>query len=386
MLRGLWKLTWLETKIFLREPLGVIGTVGFPILLFVILRRIGRGAPRATLPPLLAGDLPIMAAVMVAVSAVVSLVAIIAIYREGGILKRLRATPLQPVTILLAHVIVKLGFTALSLAVLMLAGARSFGPAGSAHVVSFAAALLFTTLCLLSIGFIIASVVPTARFAQPLATLIVYTMLGFSGLFVAIDRLPPGHAGDRPRAADVACRVVVAWDLEGRGMARTRLDVAALTVLFVVATLHLLARLSLGVIRGAFQDSANATEVLRSQVSGLRQSPARPPRLERAPGHDPLDQVVRPAPGPRRSPEVSRSRHRNRPCTPQGSTRTRCADGSTRISTKLWKNGASLESNSADSHSAVNGHPPRSRVHHQAGRFHQGVDASIFFATSACPG
>ena len=26
MLRGLWKLTWLEIKIFLREPLGVVGT------------------------------------------------------------------------------------------------------------------------------------------------------------------------------------------------------------------------------------------------------------------------------------------------------------------------------------------------------------------------
>jgi ABC-2 type transport system permease protein len=190
MLRGLSKLTWLETKIFLREPLGVIGTVGFPILLFLLMRRMGRGAPRSSLPPLLTSDLPVLAALMVSLSAVVSLVAIIAIYREGGILKRLRATPLQPVTILLAHVLVKLGFTALSLVALVLIGARSFGPAGGAPLVSFAIALLFTTLCLLSIGFIIASLVPTARFAQPLATLVVYMMLGFSGLFVSLDRMP----------------------------------------------------------------------------------------------------------------------------------------------------------------------------------------------------
>jgi ABC-2 type transport system permease protein len=190
MLRGLWKLAWLETKIFLREPLGVIGTVGFPILLFLLMRRMGRGAPRRALPPLLADDLPILAAVMIAVSAVISLVAIIAIYREGGILKRLRATPLRPVTILLAHVIVKLGFTVLSLVALVLIGARALGPSGGAPVLSFAVALLFTTLCLLSIGFVIASLVPTARFAQPLATLVVYTMLGFSGLFVSLDRMP----------------------------------------------------------------------------------------------------------------------------------------------------------------------------------------------------
>ena len=40
MLRGLWRLTWLEIKIFVREPLGVIGTVGVPVLLFVVLGRL----------------------------------------------------------------------------------------------------------------------------------------------------------------------------------------------------------------------------------------------------------------------------------------------------------------------------------------------------------
>ena len=40
MLRGLWKLTWLELKIFGREPMGVIGTVGIPVLLFVVISRL----------------------------------------------------------------------------------------------------------------------------------------------------------------------------------------------------------------------------------------------------------------------------------------------------------------------------------------------------------
>ncbi len=54
-------------------------------------------------------------ALLIAISAVLSLVTIIAIYREGGILKRLRATPLRPLTILSAHVLVKLLFTATTL-------------------------------------------------------------------------------------------------------------------------------------------------------------------------------------------------------------------------------------------------------------------------------
>ena len=49
---------------------------------------------------LLRVDLPVFASVLIAISAVLSLVTIISIYREGGILKRLRATPLRPQTIL----------------------------------------------------------------------------------------------------------------------------------------------------------------------------------------------------------------------------------------------------------------------------------------------
>jgi hypothetical protein len=39
MLRGLWKLSWIEIKVFLREPMGAIGTIAIPVLLFVVLGR-----------------------------------------------------------------------------------------------------------------------------------------------------------------------------------------------------------------------------------------------------------------------------------------------------------------------------------------------------------
>ena len=47
MMRALWKLTWLEIKIFVREPLGVVGTVGIPVVVFVVLMRmLGPASPR----------------------------------------------------------------------------------------------------------------------------------------------------------------------------------------------------------------------------------------------------------------------------------------------------------------------------------------------------
>jgi hypothetical protein len=68
----------------------------------------------------------------------------------------------------------------------------------------FALALLISTLSLLSIGFLVASVVPTARFAQPIGSLIFYPMLMVSGLFVPVDMLPPAlQTVSRVRAVDL---------------------------------------------------------------------------------------------------------------------------------------------------------------------------------------
>jgi len=195
MLRGLWKLTWLEIKIFMREPLGAAGTIVIPVAVFVGL---GRFAGRTLSPESITGSalvritFPVFAAILIALSAVISLVTIISIYREGGILKRLRATPLRPETILTAHVVVKLLLTAMTLALMVLAGKRYYPTGVSVSVVSVTIALLITTWSILSIGFLIASIVPTARFAQPIGAAILYPMVALSGLFVPIASMPPG--------------------------------------------------------------------------------------------------------------------------------------------------------------------------------------------------
>ena len=194
-MRGLWQLTWLEIKIFMREPLGAIGSVVFPVVAFVLL---GRSAPRtvdATAMPLTgvfsAGGVPVFVSVLIAISAVLSLVTIISIYREGGILKRLRATPLRPPTILSAHVLVKLLLTAITMSFMILAGKRYFTIGADVPLVGFTVALLLSVVSILSLGFVIASIVPTARFAQPIGALILYPMVALSGIFVPVAALPP---------------------------------------------------------------------------------------------------------------------------------------------------------------------------------------------------
>ena len=133
-----------------------------------------------------------LVSILIATSAVLSLVTIISIYREGGILKRLRATPLRPQTILTAHVLVKLLLTAITLTLMVLAGRRYYPVGVEVPIVSFTLALLVSTLAILSMGFVIASVVPTARFAQPIGAVLFYPMIVLSGLFTPVEALPQG--------------------------------------------------------------------------------------------------------------------------------------------------------------------------------------------------
>jgi ABC-2 type transport system permease protein len=97
-------------------------------------------------------------------------------------------------------------------------------------------ALLISTCSILSIGFLIASIVPTARFAQPIGAVIMYPMIAVSGLFVPVEALPP--------ALQAAAKVVPLtyavsllrgiwkgdpWSMHVR-------DIAALAVAFIVCT------------------------------------------------------------------------------------------------------------------------------------------------------
>lgn len=239
MLRGLWKLTWLEIKIFLREPMGAVGSILFPILIFVVVGRVLGGR----LPPSLASfastgfirtGLPVLAAIMIPLAEVTSLVTIISIYREGGILKRLRATPLRPQTILAAHVLAKLAVTLATLALLVLAGKRYYPVKLDVPIWSFSIAVLLSTWSILSIGFLIASIVPTARFAQPIGAAIIYPMLALCGLFFPVRAMPRALQF----LADLLPLTYAVSLLEGiwRGEAWSRHlgDVAGLVIAFVV--------------------------------------------------------------------------------------------------------------------------------------------------------
>ena len=234
-MRGLWTLTWIEMKVFMREPLGAIGSIVMPVLVFILMGRLGRSViPSRNLSAseFFRVNVPVFIAILIALNAVLSLIAIISIYREGGILKRLRATPLRPWTILTSHVIVKLLLTAITLGLMLLAGRRYYPVGAEIHAVSFGLALIITTWSILSMGFVIASIVPTARFAQPIGAIVFYPMFAVSGLFIPMHLLP-GWFQHLPLANAVSL-LQGAW--KGEPWSQHTGDVIGLAVVFVVCT------------------------------------------------------------------------------------------------------------------------------------------------------
>lgn len=191
-MRGLLKLTVLEIRIFVREPLGFVGAIVVPLAMFLLL---GRSASPAAAPSprttqFLTQELPLFISIFISINAALSLVAVISIYREGGILKRLRATPLRPAVILTAHVLVKLVFTGASLALMLIAGRRFYPVTLHPHLLGFAFAVGLTTVAILCMGFLVASMVGAARFAQLIGSSIFYPMLAISGIFVPMSAMP----------------------------------------------------------------------------------------------------------------------------------------------------------------------------------------------------
>jgi ABC-2 type transport system permease protein len=239
MLHGLGKLTWIEIKVFLREPMGAFGTIGIPVLLYVVLGHIlgtKQASPAFAAAGYSAVHLPVLVALFICINTVLSVVNIVCIYREGGILKRLRATPLRPQTILSAHVIVKLLFTAATLVLMFLAGKRYSTLDAPVHFLSFTLALLISTLSILSIGFLIASIVPTARFAQPIGAVILYPLVGISGLFVPLALFPPVlRAVARCNPFTYAVSLLQGIWVGDSWLAHSG-DLAALTLVFVLCT------------------------------------------------------------------------------------------------------------------------------------------------------
>jgi ABC-2 type transport system permease protein len=182
-----------ETKLFLRDSATVIFGVLFPAGLLLGLGAIP--ALRESTPEtgglrsidIWAPTALVFGMVMIAVQHVP---AVIATYRERGILRRLSTTPAHPRSVLLAQMIVAFASVVVSAALMIFFAWAVLDIAPPERPLEFVVAVIVGYAALLGLGMISAAVVRTSGAANQIGTLLFVALMFFGGAFLPRVLMP----------------------------------------------------------------------------------------------------------------------------------------------------------------------------------------------------
>lgn len=190
-MKALYKMTVVEAKMFLREPVAVFFTLAFPVMALLLFGTLFGGYPVPG-TDLRGIDMyvPAYTAMIIGTVGLIGLPTTLAAYRDKDILRRLRATPLPSTTILGAHVLVNLAATAVGVALLLVVAKFAFDIRTPEAPVSVAAALALSSLSFFAVGFAIAGLLPTVRVTSAVGQVVFFPMLFLSGAALPLQTLP----------------------------------------------------------------------------------------------------------------------------------------------------------------------------------------------------
>jgi ABC-2 type transport system permease protein len=206
-------MTWVELKLFVREPLTVMFVLVLPLVVLYVLNGVFGSRPDPTvwqgLPPI---DFYTSAyvALVAATAGVLSLPVHLAGYREQGVLRRFRASAVRPAVLVGAHMAVTVVIATAGAVLLTIVSVVAYDAALPEDWLGVVAAYLLVAVSFAGLGALLGFLLPTARAAQGLGVLLffVFMMLGGAGppkevlptaLSRAADAIPVTHAGELVR-------------------------------------------------------------------------------------------------------------------------------------------------------------------------------------------
>jgi len=182
-----FKLAWVETKLLVRDPMTLVFSFGFPLVMLFVLAEVfgnsveGRDEPAFRNVGAIDYYVPAYVALVIASIGLVSLPVHLASYRERGVLRRLIASELKPRSLLGAHVVVSFVLAAVTgfvMSAVAFAVYRNASPASWFGVImGFALASITFT----AIGVLLGSLLPNARSAQVVGLTLFFVMMMISG-------------------------------------------------------------------------------------------------------------------------------------------------------------------------------------------------------------
>ncbi|MDH3517312.1 MAG: ABC transporter permease [Acidimicrobiia bacterium] len=206
MNRSLAKMTWVETKLFLREPVTVIFTLALPLMILYVLGGVfGNEADTGGGLVVYGGYGPTNFYTPAYVALAVAGIALIGVpthmveYRESGVLRRLRASAVKRGLFLSSQALVSLLVATVG-AGLLLAAAFMFTAVEAPRSAGlFVGAYALGAMAIAAIGLMLGTVLPTARAAQSVGLLLWFMFMFLSG------------AGPPPEVLPDALRAIGDW-------------------------------------------------------------------------------------------------------------------------------------------------------------------------------
>lgn len=185
-MNALRELTWLELKLFLREPLTVVFVLVLPLVILYVLNGVfGDQADPSVWEGHSAVDFYTSAyvALVLATIGVLSLPVHLAGYREHGVLRRFRASALRPWTLVGAHLLVAVLTGTVGSVLLTAVSVLAYDASLPQDPLGVLVAFLLVSVSFATLGALLGLVLPTARAAQGLGVLLffVFLMLGGAG-------------------------------------------------------------------------------------------------------------------------------------------------------------------------------------------------------------
>jgi ABC-2 type transport system permease protein len=186
------QLIWVQTKLYLREPLGLFFTLLFAPLLLLMIGAIFGNEPVPEFGGQRHLDMrtPTYAAIVIGVVGLVGIPVDTVGRREMGTLRRFRSTPLRPLTYIAADVFVNFAMVMLGILLLFLVGRLVYQVQFSGNLVLLLAGICLRTLAFLALGYLPTSLVPTASAATVVGNVLIMPMLFLSGITVPLELMP----------------------------------------------------------------------------------------------------------------------------------------------------------------------------------------------------
>jgi ABC-2 type transport system permease protein len=193
-MRSFWKLTLAEIKLYFRFPIMAFFTLLVPPMLLILFGSIFGNDPNPAYGGYGTVDamVPSFTALIICMGALLSLPITLANYRERGILRRYRATPVHPAVILTAQWVVQFLMTLAGMGLLILLGIGIYHMRFDGNAFSMLAAFLLSCLSFFALGMLLAGLLPSVRLASIVGNVLLYPMIYLSGSTIPMEIMPSG--------------------------------------------------------------------------------------------------------------------------------------------------------------------------------------------------